>query len=256
MCEGWLDWLWEKRDVGCDWCTGENKATLRRENGQEQLESVLRYHATTQDAVLHGQSHHTVHAHIASQHGLVLFADNGRRESHHDRISPSRSHRVSPGRACFYSCVHKKKRPPFYLSNNSVKNQPILMIFGVWNHEKVDISSLCTCPPYLYTVATLPWEVRKSHFSTVLLIQTSDYYVISEETNCNCCTAAYLTYRCLLLIPIVCVALFYGQFFYLFGQSFSKPPMPTHNRLFSKSPTFGGTQHYLQSDVKVLHFTR
>ena len=43
--------------------------------------------------------------------------------------------------------------------------------------------------------------------------------------------------------------------FYLFGQSFSEPPMPTHNRLFSESPTFGGMQHYLQSDVKVLHFT-
>ena len=52
---------------------------------------------------------------------------------------------------------------------------------------------------------------QNSHFSTVLFIQTSDYYVISEETNCNCCTAAYLfTYRCL-LIPIICLALFYGQ---------------------------------------------
>ena len=29
--------------------------------------------------------------------------------------------------------------------------------------------------------------------------------------------------------------------FYLFSQSFSKPPMPTHNWLFSESPTFGGT---------------
>jgi len=82
------------------------------------------------------------------------------------------------------------------------------------------------------------------------------FQYLSEETNCNCCTAAYLfTYFCLLL-PVICVALFYCQFFYLLGQSFSKPPMPTHNRLFSESPTFGGTQHYLQSDVKVLHFTR
>ena len=30
--------------------------------------------------------------------------------------------------------------------------------------------------------------------------------------------------------------------FYLFGQTFSKPPMQTHNRLLSESPTFGGTQ--------------
>jgi len=47
-------------------------------------------------------------------------------------------------------------------------------------------------PPYLYTVATLPWEIQKSHFSTVLFIQTSDYSVISEETNCNCCSAAFV----------------------------------------------------------------
>jgi len=88
------------------------------------------------------------------------------------------------------------------------------MIFGVWNPEKIfDVNSLYICPPYLYTVTTLPWEIQKSHFSTVLFIQTSDCYIISEETNCNCCSAAYLfTYRCLLL-PIICVALFYGQFF-------------------------------------------
>ena len=51
------------------------------------------------------------------------------------------------------------------------------------------------------------------HFSTVLLIETSDYYIISEETNCNCCTAAYLFTYCCLLLPVICVALFYGQFF-------------------------------------------
>ena len=54
------------------------------------------------------------------------------------------------------------------------------------------------------------WE--KSHFSTVLFIQTSDYYVISEETNCNCCTAAYLFTYCWLLHPIICSALFYDRF--------------------------------------------
>ena len=30
------------------------------------------------------------------------------------------------------------------------------------------------CPPHLYTVATLPWEIQKRHFSTVLSIHT-DY---------------------------------------------------------------------------------
>ena len=43
-------------------------------------------------------------------------------------------------------------------------------------------------------------------------------------------------------------------FFNLFGQSFSEPPMPTHNRLFSEPPTFGGMQHYLQSDVIVAFY--
>jgi len=79
--------------------------------------------------------------------------------------------------------------------------------------RKFDIDSLYICPPYLYTVTTLPREILKSHFSTVLLVETSDYYIISEETNCNCCTAAYLFTYCCLLFPIICVALFYGQFF-------------------------------------------
>ena len=66
----------------------------------------------------------------------------------------------------------------------------------------------------------------------------------NELSDCRCCSKR-----------LICVALFYGQF-YLFHQSFSEPPMPTHNRLFSEPPTFGGMQHYRQSDVKVLHFTR
>ena len=38
--------------------------------------------------------------------------------------------------------------------------------------RKFDIDSLYICPPYLYTVKTLPWKIQKSHFSTVLLIET------------------------------------------------------------------------------------
>ena len=78
--------------------------------------------------------------------------------------------------------------------------------------RKFDINSLYICPPYLYTVTTFILGIpKKSHFSTVLFIRTSDYYVISEETNCNCCTAAYLFTYCCLLLPIVCV--FCGEFF-------------------------------------------
>ena len=86
--------------------------------------------------------------------------------------------------------------------------------FLVWEFlRQFDINSLHISPPYLYTVSTWPWEIQNGHFSTVFFIQTSDYYVISEETNCHCCSAAYLfTCHCLLL-PIICLAIFCGQFF-------------------------------------------
>ena len=132
------------------------------------------------------------------------------------------------------------------------------MIFGVRNPaKKFVINSLYTCPPCPHTVATLTWEIQKSHFSTVSFKHTSDYLrYLEKKQTATVCTATYLFTYCCLLLAIICVALFYGQYFFLFGQSFSKPPMPTHNRLFSDSRTLGGTQHYLQSDVKVLHFTR
>ena len=38
------------------------------------------------------------------------------------------------------------------------------MIFGVWNPEKNDITSLYTCLPYLYTVTTLFREIQKVIF--------------------------------------------------------------------------------------------
>ena len=36
--------------------------------------------------------------------------------------------------------------------------------------RKFDINSLYSCPPHLYTVATLPWEIQKKSFSTILLL--------------------------------------------------------------------------------------
>ena len=41
--------------------------------------------------------------------------------------------------------------------------------------RKFDSDSLYICPPYLYTVTILPWEIQKSNFSTVLFIHTLDY---------------------------------------------------------------------------------
>ena len=59
------------------------------------------------------------------------------------------------------------------------------MIFIVLNPAKIDINSLYICPPYLYTVATLPWEIPKSHFqryySYIGLLQI--IYVISEKNK-------------------------------------------------------------------------
>jgi len=47
--------------------------------------------------------------------------------------------------------------------------------------SKCDINSLYTCSSYLYTVATLPWEIQKvicqQYYSCILQI----IYVISEE---------------------------------------------------------------------------
>jgi len=48
------------------------------------------------------------------------------------------------------------------------------MIFGVLNHEKICMERLQTCPPHLSDVATLPWEIQKKLFSTVLFIHTTD----------------------------------------------------------------------------------
>ena len=32
------------------------------------------------------------------------------------------------------------------------------------------------CPPHLSDVATLPWEIQKKSFLTVLFVHTSDYF--------------------------------------------------------------------------------
>ena len=122
--------------------------------------------------------------------------------------------------------------------------------------RKFDIDSLYICPPYMYTVTTLPWEIQKSHFSTVLLIETSDYYIISEETNCNCCTAAYLFTYCCLLLTIIYVALFYGQFFLSLWSVIFKATNAKPQLALFRVTNIGGMQHYLQLNVKVLHFTR
>jgi len=57
------------------------------------------------------------------------------------------------------------------------------MIFGVLNQEKIDVDSLYICPPYLYTAATLPWEIQKSHFQQYYSYILQIIYFISGKNK-------------------------------------------------------------------------
>ena len=58
------------------------------------------------------------------------------------------------------------------------------MIFGMLTLRKFDRKILQICPPHLSHVATLSWEIQKSHFqqyySYILLFMLSQ-----KKTNCN-----------------------------------------------------------------------
>jgi len=79
------------------------------------------------------------------------------------------------------------------------------MIFGVWNTEKIwhqYLVYLPTLPVYCshFTFGSKKNVIFQLYYSYILQI----IYIISEETNCNCCTAAYLfTYCCLLFLLFV-----------------------------------------------------
>ena len=50
------------------------------------------------------------------------------------------------------------------------------------------------CPPHLSDVATLPWEIQKSHFSTLLFIHLRLFMLPQKKTNSNCCNTAIAVY--------------------------------------------------------------
>ena len=81
--------------------------------------------------------------------------------------------------------VHRvPKTSTFYFLNNCVKNLPILVIFGMCIPEKIWHENLTDCPPRLSDVATVPWEIEKKSFSTVLFIYILFIiYVISQENK-------------------------------------------------------------------------
>jgi len=50
------------------------------------------------------------------------------------------------------------------------------------------------CPHHMSDVATLPWEIPKSHFSTLLFIYFRLFTLPHKKTNSNFCTAALTVY--------------------------------------------------------------
>ena len=58
-----------------------------------------------------------------------------------------------------------QKRSHFYFLNNSFKNEPILIILAHWILEELNIRRLSVFPSHPHTVATVPGECQKSHFS-------------------------------------------------------------------------------------------
>ena len=64
------------------------------------------------------------------------------------------------------------------------------------------MNNLPICPPHLSDVATLPWEIQKSHFSTLLFIYLRIFTLPQKKTNSIFCTAALAVY--LLLFSASC----------------------------------------------------
>jgi len=73
--------------------------------------------------------------------------------------------------------------------------------------RKFDINNLYACPPYLYSVTTLPWELQKSHFSTVLFIQALDYLRYLRRNKLQLLYCSLSVYLLLFTLHIICVAL-------------------------------------------------
>jgi len=66
---------------------------------------------------------------------------------------------------------------------------------------------LQSCPPHLSDVATLPWEIQKSHFSTLLFIYFRIFTLSQKKINSNCVLQLQLFTYCCLVLPIICIAL-------------------------------------------------
>jgi len=57
------------------------------------------------------------------------------------------------------------------------------------------MNTLHICPPHLSdVVATLPWDIEKRHFCTLLFIHLRLFTLSQKKTSSNCCTAALAVY--------------------------------------------------------------
>jgi len=64
------------------------------------------------------------------------------------------------------------------------------------------MNTLQICPPHLSDVATLPSEIKKSHFSTLLFIYFRLFTLAQKKMSSSCCSAALAVY--LLLFSASC----------------------------------------------------
>jgi len=69
-----------------------------------------------------------------------------------------------------------KKRPPVYILNNSAKNEPILLIFGVQNRVEISHQKI------INNVATLPREKKQQQISRCLTTHTTHQPALVRAT--------------------------------------------------------------------------
>ena len=59
------------------------------------------------------------------------------------------------------------------------------MIFGTLNRKKCDMKIFQNCPSHLSDVATLPWEVQKVLFNSIIHAYFRLFTLSQKKTNCN-----------------------------------------------------------------------
>ena len=92
----------------------------------------------------------------------------------------------------YLHCV-PRKRPPFYFSNNS--GQKLTEFNYFWcgkSWENLISNSLYICPPHLYTAATLPCEIQKSFFKSIIHTHFRLFTLSHKKTNCYPLTVSFL----------------------------------------------------------------